>query len=111
MPQKLMRRRCRDILGIGKMFPSYSTWGSWRLRQRRGRGVANLPGFLGGVGIGLAGVAGAHLGGPQIFWKFAAPKPKWIARLQQVPEDRAASSFELSRDQISKHTSHAVAFK
>jgi len=76
-----------------------------------GAAVGNLPGILVGLGIGLAGVAGAHLGGPQMFWKFAAPKRKWIARLQQVPEDRAASSFELSRDQISKHTSQAVPFK
>jgi hypothetical protein len=76
-----------------------------------GAAVGNVPGIFVGLGIGLVGVAGAHLGGPQMFWKLAAPKPKWIARLQRAPEDHAVSSFELSRDQISKHTSQAGPFK
>lgn len=63
------------------------------------------------LGIGLAGVAGEALGGPQAFWKLAAPDPRgWTKNLMQAPSYATTSSFQLERSQIDKHTEGASPF-
>jgi hypothetical protein len=75
-----------------------------------GAAFGGPPGILLGVGIGLAGVAVSHLGGPQMLWRLTAPNPKkWIARVKQQPGN-LCSSFRLAPAQIAQHTSRALPY-
>jgi hypothetical protein len=72
-----------------------------------GAAVGGPVGIVVGFGIGAIGVAAAHLGGPQLFWRLTAPSPKGWFKKEEQPQKPITSSFELAPEEIKKHTKSA----